>query len=173
MYETLMHIRVAFQAKAWADEKFCYFDALNVAADIRDAGITEEVCIGMDNHGAQRTPQMIELYEQLGLMPLFTPANCTDCTSPVDHHVGNWIQRHMRASYIKEVEKNPHIWMASDADVDIEDSKSNSAMQRRILMAKWLQDAWLDLIMNNRISLGMPLWRPDSFWPRTAARITS
>ena len=90
------------------------------------------------------------------MLPLFTPANCTDCTSPVDHHVGNFIQNHMKASYLKEVETNPHIWfLACDPDhvgvaENIEDVSSNSAMHRRILMAKWLEAAWVDLIFNNR-----------------------
>ena len=103
----------------------------------------------MDNHSAQRTPEMLDLYKQLGLYPLFTPANCTDCTSPVDHHVGVWIQNHMKASYLREVENNPGVWMAGGGDVEIEDERTAGAMQRRMLMAKWLQDAWLDLINNN------------------------
>lgn len=151
LYESLPHIRVTFQKKAWADEDFCIKDILNVAADMEEADVHGEVCIGMDNHSAQRTPEILSLYEELGLLPLFTPANCTDCTSPVDHHVGRFIQTHMRLSYLAEIEKNPHIWFAAESDdISIEDEGSASAKARRMLMAQWFQDAWLDLTLNNK-----------------------
>jgi hypothetical protein len=92
IYATLSNIRVTYQKNAWADEKFCEAEILEVAADIRAAGVDGEVLIGMDNHSAQRTPYMLDLYTQLGLVPLFTSADCTDCISPVDHHVGRYIQ---------------------------------------------------------------------------------
>ena len=34
--------------------------------------------------------------------------------------------------------------------MEIEDAGCAGAMHRRMFMAKWLQDAWLDLILNNR-----------------------
>jgi hypothetical protein len=111
-YEQFTNIRVAFQSSAWADEVFCEGDILNVAEDMRQANIQGEVAIGMDNHSAQRTPKMRRLYTDLGMLEIFTSANCTDCISPVDHHVGNFIQNHMKASYNKEVEENRDIWIA-------------------------------------------------------------
>ena len=92
LYDKLTNIRIAYQENAWADERFCEEEIRMVAADMRAAGVEGEVMIGMDNHGAQRTPLMLALYKELGLVPVFTSANCTDCISPVDHHVGRFIQ---------------------------------------------------------------------------------
>ena len=145
VYDTLDNIRVAFQKNAWADEKFCAEDILAVAADIHRAGIEGEVVAGMDNHSAQRTKEMHDLYKSLGIYPLFTSANCTDCISPVDHHIGRYIQTHMGRSYRRELQDNPTHWIAGSLDEEIEDSECPSAMQRRMLMARWLSDAWNDL----------------------------
>jgi hypothetical protein len=150
LHATLKTIRVAFQSKAWADGRFCEEEIIQVAADLRAAGISAEVMIGMDNHGAQRTPAMMALYKALQMTPIFTAANCTDCISPVDHHVGRFIQTHMGRSYQTAVEKDPQIWRADSADQDLEDAESSSAMHRRMLMAQWLADAWEELITNHK-----------------------
>jgi hypothetical protein len=144
-YMQLGNVRVSFQPNAWADGEFCEEDILNVAGDCLRAGVEGEVLIGMDNHSAQRTDEIRKLYGDLGFMPLFTAANCTDCISPVDHHIGRFIQNHMARSYRKEVSDHPEIWMATSADDDIADAQGNAAMQRRMLMASWLSEAWKDL----------------------------
>ena len=51
----------------------------------------------------------------------------------------------MGNSYRAAVEQNPDIWMASSDDVEIEDANCTSAMARRMLMAQWLSDAWVEL----------------------------
>ena len=150
LYETLTNIRVAYQPNAWADEVFCEQDIINVAADMQRAGIGDrEVCVGMDNHSAQRTPNMLSLYKSLGMVPLFTAPNCTDCISPVDHHIGRQIQNYMAKCYQEEVDANPAIWIATSEEQEIEDANCKSAMNRRMLMAKWLSRAWTDLVENH------------------------
>jgi hypothetical protein len=145
VYATLPNIRVAFQPCAWADEDFCTKDILNVASDLEAAGVQGEVVIGMDNHSSQRTAAIRDLYESLGMFALYTPADCTDCVSPVDHHVGNFIQEHMAKAYQKEINDHPEVWIAESAEQAIEDVESSSAMNRRICMARWLSAAWADL----------------------------
>ena len=117
-----------------------------MAADLQAAGVEGEDLIGMDNHGAQRTKEMLELYEALGMVPVFTSANCTDCISPVDQHIGRFIQQHMGRSYRASVESEQSIWIAGSATVEIEDPTCGAAMSRRMLMAQWLSTAWTDLI---------------------------
>ena len=148
LYETLPNIRVAFQDNAWADEIFCADEILHVASDLHAAGVQGEVMIGMDNHSSQRTPDMITLYQSLGMVPVFTSANCTDCISPVDHHIGRFIQTHMGRSYRASMEVNTDIWIAGSASDDIEDPTCSGAMARRMLMAQWLSAAWTDLTSN-------------------------
>ena len=117
--------------------------------DLRLAGVTGEIMIGMDNHSAQRTEKMEQHYRELGFIPIYTAANCTDCISPVDHHIGRHIQAHMGRAYQRAVEANPEIWYASSADVEIEHAECRSAMARLMLMAQWLADAWDDLCINH------------------------
>jgi hypothetical protein len=149
LFDTLTNIRVAFQTSAWADGKFCQEEIYLVAEDLYRAGIEGEVMIGMDNHRAQRTPEMEAIYRDLEMMPIYTAAGCTDCISPVDHHVGRFIQQHMGQAYQNAIEKNPHIWRADVAERDIEHAHSTSALARRMLMAQWLSDAWTELITNH------------------------
>jgi hypothetical protein len=154
VYDALTNIRVHFQQNAWADEEFCYEDLLEAACDLAAAGYTdgEEILAGMDRHKAQKTVRMKELYTQLGMVPVYTPPGCTDCVSPVDHHVGRQIQNFMAARYQEELERNPHIWLAGgeeEDNEDIEDPNSSSAQARRILMAQWLSAAWTDLETNH------------------------
>ena len=149
LYETLHNIRVAYQPNAWADGVFCSEEILRVAADLHAAGVEGEVLIGMDNHSAQRTQEMLDLYEALGMVPVFTSANCTDCISPVDQHIGRFIQQHMGRSYRVSVEQEQSIWIAGSADVEIEDPTCGAAMSRRMLMAQWLSAAWKDLTANH------------------------
>lgn len=149
VYERLDKIRVAFQPNAWADEQFCEEEIMHVASDLHVAGVIGEVMIGMDNHVSQRTPKMLSLYSDLGMVPVFTAANCTDCISPVDHHIGRYIQSHMGNSYRTAVEQSPDIWIAQSDDVEIEDTNCTSAMARRMLMAQWLSDAWVELTTNH------------------------
>ena len=80
--------------------------------------------------------------------PVFTSANCTDCISPVDQHIGRFIQQHMGRSYRASVESEQSIWIAGSATVEIEDPTCGAAMSRRMLMAQWLSTAWTDLITN-------------------------
>ena len=106
--------------------------------------------IGMDNHSAQRTEAMMGYYEELQMLPVFTAANCTDCISPVDHHVGRFIQNHMGRAYQEAIERDPQIWRADAADQEIEDANCSSAMHRRMLIVQWLSAAWTDLTTNHQ-----------------------
>ena len=155
LYDRFPGIRVAYQKNARADERFCNWATMffNVAADLAAAGVESEVAIGMDNHSCQRTPGMLQLYKDLGLFAFYTPADCTDCVSPVDHHIGSHIQAFMGKKYRAELETNPNIWIASGEDQEIDDANSKSAMHRRMLMVTWLWEAWEDLCKNHKHKL--------------------
>ena len=151
LYDSLVNICVHFQKCAWADGDFCMENLLNVNSDLAAAGYmpNEEILAGMDNHAAQRTPAMMQAYADLGMHPLFTPAGCTDCVSPIDHHVGRFIQNFMSRRYDDEIQRNPDAWMAVDESEELEDPHCRSAETRRMLLAQWLSDAWTDLQLNH------------------------
>lgn len=149
-YDEHPNIRVHFQKNAWADSDFVRQDLAEVAQEMFNGGVVGEALVGMDNYSAQKTPTIMSRYNDFGMIPLFTPAGCTDCVSPVDHHVGVHIQRHMAAAYRKEVLNNPENWIQMDTDEEVENPESGSAMARRMLMVTWLDAAWTDLIQNHK-----------------------
>jgi hypothetical protein len=150
LYESLPGIRVHFQKNAWADNTFCHADIMEVSKCLQKSGLDCEVLIGMDNHQSQRTPEMMATYLKLGMEIMFTPASCTDCTSPVDHHVGRFIQNKMAQMYAGEVLEHPEIWFQTDDDdQELEDTQGSSAKARRMKMATWLSAAWEDLKTNH------------------------
>ena len=65
-----------------------------------------EVLLGRDNHGSQRTPACETFMELFRIVAAFTPANCTDCYSPVDHHVGKLLKELINKMYEAEYDKN-------------------------------------------------------------------
>lgn len=88
-YAALPNVRVRFQSKAWADEGVILDYLQDFRRDTKDLG---EVMLGMDNHGSQQTPLCRTFMDYLNIVPVYTPANCTDVVSPCDHHVGRDLQ---------------------------------------------------------------------------------
>ena len=55
----------------------------------------------------------------------------------------------MGKSYRDAVEHNPEIWIASNAEEELEDPTCKGAKARRMLMATWLSEAWTSLTTNH------------------------
>jgi hypothetical protein len=89
-YANLPNVVIRFQDSAWADERI----SMQYLETFRQATIDQgEVLLGMDNHGAQSTPLCREFMAQMGIVPAYTPANCTDCVSPVDKNVAETLKK--------------------------------------------------------------------------------
>ena len=54
----------------------------------------------------------------------------------------------MGRSYSDSVEAQKDIWIAVSASDEIEDPTCSAAMTRRMLMARWMSDAWTELTTN-------------------------
>ena len=140
-YRSLDNISVRWQPKAWCDEKImmAYF------ADFREATLgLGEVLLGMDNHGAQKTPLCREFMKTMGIQCAFTPADCTDVVSPVDHHVGQTLKLKIAKRYDQSCEENADIWEEHWRDGGL------SASKKRRLVATWAAEAWRELHLDNR-----------------------
>ena len=94
----------------------------------------------MDNHGSQRVDEFTTLAELLHIKLVYTPANCTDCVSPVDRNVGAWLKQRAYA--------------LQDQELDDDDAWSHeeglSKPDKRKLCAKWLNQAWQELKTDHR-----------------------
>jgi hypothetical protein len=143
-YAKLTNIRVYFQANAWCDGQTMCKIAKGYGEDFFAAHNSGE-CVGETLFGAdQHKPQMSEKfirflkhYTKCGDY-VYTPANCTDCTAPCDHHIGGNLKAIIRQLYELELEMNFRTWT----------SETIPASHRRILMAQWLSETWA--IFRNR-----------------------
>jgi hypothetical protein len=131
-YDTLPGIKIRWQKKAWADSQVM----LDWLVDFRGSTLHKgEVALLMDNHGSQRMDEFTTLANMLNIHPIYTPANCTDCVSPVDRNVGAWLKQRAYALQDEELEDNDE-WCKEDG---------LSVSQKRKLCAKWLAQAWHEL----------------------------
>jgi hypothetical protein len=140
-YAALDNVTIRWQAKAWADEIItCAY-----LHDFREVTLDQgEVLLGMDNHGAQVTPLCKAFYKLMGIQPAFTPPNCTDCTSPVDHHVGQALKLKIGKRFEKCLETNRVVWGLSPEEGGMTTSL------KRMLVAKWASEAWTELCTENK-----------------------
>ena len=132
-YRALPGVNVRWQPKAWADERIM----LLWFRDFREQVLTSgEVLLGMDNHGSQATPLCKAFMEHFNIVPAYTPANCTDCISPVDHHVGQTIKQIIARKYEAAFDASGDGW-----DMPPEDGGLD-AKEKRMLVATWVSEAW-------------------------------
>ena len=136
LYARLSNIRVRWQDKAWADGDLMMEYFHDFRSDTIEQG---EVLLGMDNHSAQHTLACRCFMEDMHIVPVYTPADCTDCTSPVDYHVGVWIKQKINARFEEAYDRNLDAWNRPAK------SGGLTASTKRMLLAEWSADAWSQL----------------------------
>jgi hypothetical protein len=103
----------------------------------------EHVLLGLDKHSSQRTLEFLYDSDANGVLPFYTPADCTDCVAPCDHHCGKWIKGEVGKKYVEEVERSRQRWAGSTV----------SEREKRFLMLKWLGEAWNRLMLDRKFIL--------------------
>lgn len=139
-YAGFPELKVRWQKKAWADTQVMLDWLFDFRASTMHKG---EVALLMDNHGSQRVDEFCTLAELLHINLVYTPANSTDCVSPVDRNVGKWLKQRAYALQEEELE--------DDDQWSHEDGLSKS--DKRKLCAKWLAQAWRELKENKQYLL--------------------
>jgi hypothetical protein len=130
-------VKIRWQSKAWADENIC----IEFMTDFRRQTLAKgEVALVLDNLGSQQTPMIRAIMHFLDIKAIFLPANCTDCVSPVDRNIGQWIKQ--RAYQIQEAEldkpENRH-WPLPTKKGGL------TAAQKRKLIVRWVNQAWSEM----------------------------
>ena len=141
-YANLPNVSVRFQKKAWADEPVMMSWLVEFRQALADAGYGE-VLLGMDNHGSQQTPWCRTFMDTFSIVPAFTPADCTDCVSPVDHHVAVTLKNKIFAVKSEYEDKR------AEEDEHFDWDESLCAADKRMLMAQWASKAWEDICLNH------------------------
>jgi hypothetical protein len=140
-YAALPNINVRFQRKAWVDEVI----AMEWLEYFREATLDQgEVLLGMDNHSSQRTPLCEAFMDLMHIVPAYTPANCTDCTSPVDRNVGQAIKLKIAKKYHATYRANKSQWELPKREGGLSDSR------KRMLCAQWASEAWTEFCRDNQ-----------------------
>jgi hypothetical protein len=133
-------IEVYFQPNAWADESVMLLWLEQFIRDTASMGNVEKL-LGMDCHGAQQTATFKTRARQANVLPFYTPPKCTDCISPVDHHVGSNLKHKISTYYKQDLIKNRAIWCDANSPV--------AAWKRRVKMVTWTAAAWIELQDNS------------------------
>jgi hypothetical protein len=116
----------------------------------------------MDNHGAQTTQAFRAQISQYGIVPAYTPPDCTDVVAPVDHHVGARLKRIISQFYHDDLERSIDSWCMPAGLGGL------SASQRRMYMAQWVAAAWhviredADFLRNAFVSTGFLIAKDGS-----------
>jgi hypothetical protein len=140
-YAALPNINVRFQRKAWVDEVI----AMEWLEYFRKATLDQgEVLLGMDNHSSQRTPMCESFMDLMQIVPAYTPANCTDCTSPVDRNVGQAIKLKIAKRYHATYRANKSQWELPKREGGLSNSR------KRMLCAQWASEAWAEFCLENQ-----------------------
>lgn len=142
----LGNIRFYFQENAWANGKFMEWWLKKFRKDCTRAGLIPDhpragqyhVLLGLDRHSAQKTQAFLGTCVHGGVLPVYTPPDCTDCVSPCDHHVGKWLKDKMGKMYLSEVQDKRQAWAENPV----------AAQERRLLMLTWLGEAWKCLTLD-------------------------
>jgi len=144
LYESLPNVIIRWQEKAWCDEGI----ALDYLTSFREQTLDlghGEVLLGMDNHTSQSTPYCRQFMWWMCIVPAFTPPNCTDSLSPVDHNVGQNIKQKISKLYDEDYENNPDSWELSPSEGGMTESS------RRMLVARWTSKAWSEVSKNETL----------------------
>jgi hypothetical protein len=138
MYErNFPGVRIRWQHKAWADEEIC----MDYMVDFRKQTLEKgDVALVMDNHGSQATPAVRSVMHFLDIKDIFLPANCTDCISPVDRNIGQWIKQ--------------RVYQMQEAELDLDENRNwplpvaqggLGTAQKRMHIVRWVDAAWKEM----------------------------
>jgi hypothetical protein len=136
-YKAYPNIKVRWQSKAWADEPIC----IDYIVDLREHTIDKgSIALIMDNHSAQSTPRIQNIMQHFEINYVYTPAGCTDCVSPIDRNVGQWLKE--------------RVYRYQDEELDIPENRNwalpskhggLTKKEKRMHVVRWMSMAWEDL----------------------------
>jgi hypothetical protein len=141
--EKLTNIRFYYQQNAWADGDFCLWCLESFKADLKEAGIDEEVLLGLDGLPAQKTAKFLDTATESNIIPMYTPPDCTDVIAPCDHHVFLTLKNMIKAFYRKMSQALRDLW------ADSRDNGSLCPSNKRIQIAQWVSAAWAEFCVHH------------------------
>jgi hypothetical protein len=123
------NVNVYAQKKAWADSNV----VMNWLKDYKKESGSGEKLLGLDNLGAQCSPEFKEAARKTETLLIYTPEDCTDACAVTDAGPGRSLKNDMKNLFYQHYENNPDLW---DKDGLL------SASDRRMLFVQWLSESW-------------------------------
>lgn len=125
-------VDVYFQENAWLDEETaCEWVSRTLSSAVRN--LHQEFILLCDNVNAQISNSFKGKVGKMNGKVVHFPANCSDLIQPVDAGLGRELKR--RIAIIQDA------WLQSDNNFEKWEGKM-TASQRRIILSKWIADAW-------------------------------
>lgn len=126
-------VHVVFQDNAWVDEEIFIWWIENAwkfcRASIFD---TSQKLITLDMHRGQNTDAVKEAWKRTRTTSAIIPAGCTSLIQPLDVSVNKSFKQYMEDASQEHYFEHTESWVEGKI----------SAKERRILMSKWVGDAW-------------------------------
>lgn len=134
-------VQVVFQENAWVDEDIFIWWIQHAWKMCRSSVFdTSQKLITLDMHRAQNTEKVKDTFKHARTTPAIIPGGCTSLIQPLDVSINKSFKQYLEDASQEHFFENTDSWMEGKV----------SAKERRILMAKWVGDAW-DKIAQNHI----------------------
>ena len=132
-------VTVHFQTNAWCDEvameqwvKNCWKPC-----------VKEESLLILDIHNAQKTDHIKDLLKECDTTPIFVPAGCTSIIQPLDVCYNAPFKSRVEGAAMQHMQDNLEGYL----------NGKFTAGERRVLLTKWVGQAWEELSENKEMTV--------------------
>ena len=130
-------VTVQFQPNAWCDEEA-------MERWVRTSWkphVNEEILLVLDLHKAQKTDRIKQLLRQHHTTPIFVPADCTSIVQLLDVSFNAPFKKKVESTALQHMQDNLDRYLKGKITVG----------ERRILLMKWVGEAWEELAKNKEM----------------------
>ena len=131
-------VHVLFQERAWMDRNAMMNWHENIWLPLSERLGTQEKVLFLDNLDSHRCPDFLAALRESNTLARFLPPKCTDIVQPVDAGAG--------ATFINLYTQAQDEWLDDATNLELWESGKLDASQRRILMTRWVGDAYRKFI---------------------------
>ena len=105
--------------------------------------IKEEVLLVLDVHKAQKTGDITDALTQCGTTPLYVPPGCTSIIQPLDVPYNAPFKKKVESAALNHLQDYLEGYL----------NRKFTAGERRVLLTKWVGEAWEQLSLNKEIAV--------------------
>ena len=130
---------VRFQPNAWCDQPVMNYWVKNCWKP----NIKEEALLVLDVHKAQKTGDITDALAECDTTPLYVPPGCTSIIQPLDVSYNAPFKKKVESAALNHLQDNLEGYLHGKF----------TAGERRVLLTKWVGEAWEQLSLNKEIAV--------------------